>query len=78
MSRFPRRWPWSRRHVCDAPPQIVDGRGEAWDAYNAAQQRLRESRALTDRVRAVAAELREQREMNHFAERMKHAFEEYR
>lgn len=73
-----RVWPWSRRRAEDAPPQIEDGRGQAWTAYKAAQHRLHETRAMTERLHALRDELTDEAQMNHFAERMAHAFKEHR
>lgn len=69
-----RLWPWAHRpdpHP-DLPP-VEDGRGEAWAAVNAAQRDLADTRAMTHRVRAVAATLLSEGAQNHFTERLEAA-----
>lgn len=60
------KWPLSRRRTpCD----------EAQEAVERSQKALDEARAQTPVIRALAAQLREARQENHFAERVRQALE---
>jgi hypothetical protein len=60
---------WRRRR------RRPEGLVEAEQAVQHSAERLRETRAATPPIRAIAAELRAMRARNHFAERVRAALE---
>lgn len=62
---------WPRDWMC----RRKRGPSESEQAVRESEQRLNETRAQTPRIRELAAELRQIRADNHFAERIRQALE---